>query len=67
MKEPKERIYTIYEPVQEIWVMEVSATSGKEALRKLKQGYAHQIHSHAGTTKSGLSEIVSIRDHEEDA
>lgn len=58
--------YTIYCPVQEIWVMEADAESPEEALRMIREGGAYQKSSHAGTTKSGLDEIVSVSEISEE-
>lgn len=60
----RKKIYTIHCPIEEIWVIEVEATSSEEALNLLGTGSAYQIHSYAGTTKSKLPEVVKVRNIE---
>ena len=61
MKKPERRVYTIHCPVQEIWEIEVVASSEEDAMRRYNEGQGHQTCSFAGTTKSGQAEIIRSR------
>ena len=54
--------YTFHVPVNELWVMEVEAESEAEAWKKANTDEWNQIHTLAGTTKSGDIEIVEVKD-----